>query len=112
MTRIELPIKTVAGLNAREHFRGRARRVKAERTAAYLSVKCAERPFPCVVTMTRISAGVLDSDNCVGAFKSLRDGIADAYGLADNDPGFTWNYAQEKCARGKFGVRIEIEAKP
>jgi hypothetical protein len=87
------------------------RRVRHERQVAKLAANVLEKPLPCVVTLTRISAGTLDDDNNVGALKHCRDGIADAYQLPDNDPRFTWNYAQEKCPRGKFGVRIEIEGK-
>jgi hypothetical protein len=40
--------------------------------------------------------------------KAHRDGVADAFGVADNDPRFTWLYAQE---RGTPALRIEIEEK-
>lgn len=108
---IELPIKTVAGLNAREFWRTRATRVKGERMMTAWMV-AAHKPdrFPCVVTMTRLSPGVLDSDNLQGALKAVRDGVADAFGMADNDPRIQWRYAQEKCKRGDFAVRIEVEA--
>lgn len=108
---LTLPIKTVGGLNAREHWRKRARRVKAERTAACLAVRSrlGSDPRPCVVTLTRLSAGTLDDDNLQGAGKAIRDGIADAMGIADNDRGVSWQYQQEKCPRGTFGVRIRIE---
>ena len=108
---IELDIKTVGGLNAREHWRKRAQRVKAERNYACLAVKNRIRPpLPCVVTFTRLSAGMLDDDNLQGAFKAIRDGVADAFGLADNHPLLTWRYRQERCKRGVYGVRIELEA--
>lgn len=112
MIAIELPIKTVAGLNAREHYLARSRRVRKERGVAHLSVKHKHgRPdLPVIVTMVRLSAGKLDDDNLQGAFKAIRDGIADAYLIADNDPRITWRYDQERCARGKFGVRIEVVA--
>lgn len=110
---IELPIKTVAGLNAREHWLARSRRVKAERSIAFYGVKqlgLQTVPNPAVVTMTRLSPGVLDSDNLQGALKAVRDGVADAFGMADNDPRIQRRYAQEKCKRGDFAVRIEVEA--
>jgi hypothetical protein len=109
---IELPIKTVAGLNARENWRARHRRVKAERLIACHGVRqlgLRAIPYPAVVTMTRLSPGTLDSDNLQGALKAVRDGIADAFGMADNDPRIEWRYAQEKCKRGEFAVRIEVE---
>lgn len=65
-----IPIKTVTGLNAREHWRKRAARVKA-----------------------------------------VRDEIAKINGVDDGPAGpITWVYAQEKCKRGTFGVRVEFLA--
>jgi hypothetical protein len=52
----------------------------------------------------------LDDDNLQGALKSVRDGVADAYGIPDNDSRITWRYSQERCGRGVFGVRVTIEA--
>jgi hypothetical protein len=106
--RIELPIKTGAGLNDRMHWRARSKRTKSQRTTVCAFVKRHSRPLPAVVTMTRLSSGKLDDDNLQGAFKAIRDGIADAFDLADNDPRFTWNYAQEKCKARYYGIRIEI----
>jgi hypothetical protein len=108
---IELPIKTVAGLNAREHWRTRHRRVRAERLFAFHGIRqlgLKVIPVPVVVVMTRLSPRTLDSDNLQGALKAIRDGVADALGMADNDPRIEWRYAQEKCGRGDFGVRIEV----
>jgi hypothetical protein len=106
-----LPIKTVAGLNAREHWRARSRRVKAERSTAFhmLRGRLGGDPRPCVVTMTRMSSGTLDDDNLQGAAKAIRDGIADAIGVSDNDPAICWQYAQERCKRGEYGVKVRIE---
>jgi hypothetical protein len=107
---IDLPIKTVAGLNAREHWRKRAARVKSERQAACISVKSLrERPeLPVTVRLVRLSSGTLDGDNLQGAFKAIRDGVADAYGIPDNDPRIRWEYDQERCKRGCYAVRIEL----
>lgn len=107
---VELPIKTVAGLNAREHWRKRANRVKSERTAACFSVKSMRHKpdLPVTVTLVRLSSGTLDDDNMQGAMKAIRDGVADAYGIPDNDPRIKWEYSQEKCKRGVYGVRIEV----
>jgi hypothetical protein len=104
-----LPLKTVGGLNAREHFMARSRRVKAERQAAAW-VTPAGYGLPCVVRLTRLSSGTLDGDNLLGALKGVRDGIADKLGVKDNDPRIQWQYAQEKAPRSSPGVRIELEA--
>lgn len=58
-----------------------------------------------VVTLTRIGARPLDTDNLAYAFKSIRDGVADAFGIRDDDKRIAWEYAQEK---GSPAVRIEI----
>jgi hypothetical protein len=111
---IELPLKTVAGLNAREHWANRAARVSIERSVSRLAASAYIRKnlggirASWIVTMTRLSPGTLDGDNLQGAFKACRDGIADALGLSDNDPRIEWRYAQERCKRGSYGVRIEI----
>lgn len=104
-----IPIKTVAGLNAREHWRKRAARVKAERAAVAQIIK----PFwtPCIVRMVRLSSALCDDDNLQGACKAIRDEIARICGVDDGPTGpITWVYAQEKCKRGTFGVRVEFLA--
>lgn len=59
---------------------------------------------PYRVRFIRISPGVLDDDNLSGAFKPIRDGIADALGVDDSKINCT--YAQEL---GESGARVEIE---
>lgn len=108
---VEIPLRTGSGLNDRLHWRSMASRAKKERHAAWLILKGSgfgNWDVPCTVRMVRRSSGSLDSDNLQGALKSIRDGIADALGIKDNDPRVTWEYAQEKCKRGIFGVRVEI----
>lgn len=108
---VNIPIKTGRGQNDREHHMARHRRVKKERETTCLIVKAAlpSRGLPCRVTLTRLSTGVLDAhDNLRASMKALVDGVADALGIADNDPRIHFFYAQEKCKRGQFGVRIEI----
>lgn len=104
-----IPIKTVSGLNAREHYRVRAKRVKAEREATALIVK--PFPTPCIVRLVRLSPATVDDDNLPGACKAIRDEIAKLCGCGDSprDP-IQWVYAQEKCKRGTFGVRVEMLA--
>lgn len=110
MRRVFLPIKTVAGLNAREHWRKRCKRVSSERSAAHLIVREIARkvPMPVTVTLVRASVGTLDSDNLQGALKGIRDGVADAYGVDDNGLDIRWQYGQTKCKRGGHGVYIDI----
>jgi hypothetical protein len=103
-----LPLTTGRGLNDRMHWMQRARQTKKQRSAAWLLVP--KHPLPCVVTITRLSAGKLDDDNLQGAMKAIRDGIADRLGIDDADKRVRWQYAQEKCKRGESAVRVEIRA--
>lgn len=104
-----LPIKTVTGLNAREHWRKRHSRVQSERRATALIVK--PFPVPCIVRMVRLSSALCDDDNLQGACKAIRDEIAKICGVDDGPSGpITWAYAQEKCKRGQEGVRVEFLA--
>lgn len=45
---------------------------------------------PRVVVLTRISPKPFDDDNNAAALKSVRDGMAEAWGINDADPRVTW----------------------
>jgi hypothetical protein len=119
----EVPIRTVTGLNAREHWRARARRVEKERLAVArywqtiawswrreleLLVKAGDY---FVVTLTRIGPRKCDSDNLQGALKAVRDQVAEELGLDDGDERLEWRYEQEQRGRGVLGVRVRIETR-
>ncbi len=112
---VVIPIRTVSGLNVREHHYGRARRVKAERKATWHGCVI-ERVQPlkpnevATVTLTRIASSTLDSDAVPGSMKACRDEIAAVLGLPDDRDGcwVTWRYGQEKAPRGTWAVRAEI----
>lgn len=108
MTVLMLPLKTVSESNMREHWAAKASRVKRQRQVARVMTKASA--LPATVTLTRYSAGTLDDDNLRGALKAVRDGIADAFGVPDNDPRIRFAYAQAKAKRGEFGVQVRIEA--
>ena len=110
MIELLLPLKTVNELNgSHSHWRTVAtRRKKIRRQSVWLMATAPKPPLPCVVKMTRLSAGILDDDGLRAALKSVRDGIADSMDIADNDPRVQWAYDQAKCKRGEFGVKIEI----
>ena len=102
-----LPLRTVSEMNVRTHWATRAKRTKtARRTAAAL---CPAASVPCVVTMTRHSAGTLDDDNLRSALKAVRDGIADRLGVDDADSRVEWKYEQAACKRGEYAVHVRIE---
>lgn len=101
-----LPVATVSEANRRDHWAVKAKRVKAQRHAAY--VLCPAVPLPCVVRLTRLASRDLDCDNLAGAMKAVRDGIADRLGVDDRDPRVRWEYAQQRQKGAKGEVRIEL----
>lgn len=106
---ILIPVRTVAGLNHREHHMARARRVKAEREATGWGLKGQPQPsLPCSVLLTRISPAHVtpDDDTTVGALKGCRDAVAEWLGVNDRDRHIVrYAYAHEK---GPWGVRISF----
>jgi hypothetical protein len=106
-----LGMRTVNPLNNRQHWRKVHQRAKAQRGAAYTAVFYESRKgiptLPVVVTLTRIGPRAMDSDNLAASLKPVRDGIADAYGIADNDSRIHFVYGQ---AKGEYGVKVEIVA--
>lgn len=109
---VDVPIRTI-GQNAREHFRVKAARVKAERFTVRLcldskSTRCPFAP-PLVVTLTRLSPSRMDSDGVVGALKHVRDEVASWLKIDDrHDDLVEYRYAQCKAPRGVFAVRISV----
>ena len=119
--RWHFPLRLAGGLNAREHFRVRAKRVARERSDTRISSlaslgrgwwKAVELPVEVVIT--RFSPRLLDTDNLSGSAKSVRDEIAAM--LAEAHPGFsdgplegraTWRVEQRK---GPFGVEVNIRS--
>lgn len=83
--------------NARVHWRAKAPvkvKARADATlATYAALECGlrdvrqalsgEGPLPVTVTFYPPDRRHRDDDNMIGAFKSLRDGIADALGVND-----------------------------
>ncbi len=110
---IPLPgLRLVSLANQREHWRVRAKRAKAHRSAGLLVVRAALRGkapvFPLTVIITRIAPRALDDDNLTGSAKSLRDGVADALGIDDRDPRVKWAVAQRRGKSREYGAEIEL----
>jgi hypothetical protein len=105
---IEVGIRTVPGLNAREHFRVRAKRVKKEREATAWALSRTKKPaLPCTVLLTRVApSGGLDDDNLSGSLKAVRDQVAQWLGVDDKHSA----QVRYTCTqfRGPWGVRIEF----
>lgn len=110
-----LPIRLKSLSNRREHWGTKARRTRDHRRGVLLWINQQSAPIPplpVTVTLTRIAPRPLDSDdNLRDAFKALKDGIADAYGLPDNDRRFTWVYAQRRGKAREYLVEIEVLAR-
>lgn len=116
--KLDIPMKLPSSANLREHWRVRAKRSRTQRMdAGFLLMGCAlaqgftlplASDQTATITLTRIAPRSLDSDNTASAFKSVRDGVADALGVDDGSPRLEWKYAQEK---GSARVRIEIEVR-
>lgn len=108
---ILVPIRTVPGMNVREHWRARSSRVKSEREATAWQLSQWRRPaLPLVVTLTRVGpSNGLDDDNLAGACKAVRDEIAKWLGVDDRRSELVrYRYAQERAK--EWGVRIHWEA--
>jgi hypothetical protein len=117
---VEFPLPTPNMTNRREHHMARARRQKKQRDATVMLLKLKQVAWRLsadatwwplegvlVVTLTRVSSGVLDAhDNLRSALKSVVDGVADYFEIDDADPRITWVYKQ---AKGKAAVRIEFD---
>ena len=109
---VAFPLRVVAKTNDHVHWRRRAARTKAERTATAWQLIGKSRPeLPVVVTLTRIAPSRFDDDNLPGALKSVRDQVAEWLGVDDRDPLVTWLYAQERGAVREHAVRIQVEAR-
>jgi hypothetical protein len=117
---VDLPIKTGRGLNDSVHWAVRAKATKKVRGDVRLALLLKlstekwlwpiDRTLRVRVKLTRISAGEMDDDGLTGALKAVRDGVADAFGTDDSSrSSLRFEYAQEKCKRGYFGVRIQID---
>lgn len=108
---ISIPMRTVSGMNAREHWRKRAKRVKAERELVgwYLGMGKLQKRLPCVVTLTRVGPtnGLDPFDNLPSSLKGAVDQIAEWLGVDDRkDDRVRYVCRQERGP--KWLVKIEI----
>lgn len=87
-----------------------ADRVLGKKVAAY-QLDPVRLTTSLVVTMTRVAPRALDDDNLRGAFKAVRDAIADVLGSDDRNPLIAWRYEQRKGAPKQHAIEIRIERK-
>ncbi len=115
-----MPIKIESELNSREHWAKKGQRHTMQKYAvrSFLNADNPKITPPCLIKLTRIAPRYFDSDNLVGAFKYVKDAIAEyfhpdlAIGRADDDPNLHWEYVQEKGAPKTYEIRIEITKNP
>ena len=122
MTR-DIPLRLVSEQNAREHWRVRDKRARAQRglVALVLRGACADarkalsRGQVVVVTLQRLMgprARAFDAhDNLPANFKHVADAIAeDVLGVKDNDRRLVWQYA-DQVRHPTHAVRVTVEAR-
>lgn len=102
MPTLPLPAQHIAvvtgrGKNDREHWRTRAKRVAAEKSATLFCMGHPRRLQPgefAVITLTRVCKGTLDDDNLVGSLSGVRDAVATWLGVDDGNPRLKFVYDQ------------------
>lgn len=105
--RVLVAIRTRRGMNDRECWQARKRRVTAERQAVAWVLRTVDRPAtPCTVWLTRIGpSNGLDDDNLAGALKAVRDQVAEWLGVDDKRSDVVrYRYAQRRAR--EWGVEI------
>jgi len=117
---VTLPIRLVSEANRRDHWAAKAKRVASQRRLVKMALWAKTRMcrvyekslagYAYEITLTRIGPRTLDSDNIQGAFKGVRDQIAECIGVDDGSPRLTWVYGQEKSGPKTYAIRIQITA--
>lgn len=114
-----LRLESVA--NVREHWARKAKRTKEHRELGMLLAQSlGARPLDTIagavhvrVTIIRVAPRPLDGDNLQAAAKAFRDGVADAFRVADDDRRLSWVYAQAKGGRPRqYGVVLRFDVAP
>jgi hypothetical protein len=111
---LNVPLRLVSESNSSEHWLKKAKRHTQQQwlVKAALNKHDLTKCLPCTVKLVRLSPRKFDSDNLQGAFKWIRDQVADCLipgkkkGMADNDSRITWLYDQERSST--HAIRIEI----
>ncbi len=116
--------ETKSEANTREHHMARYRRFKAQATQlnrtfadagvfallAAVGGEVRDHGGKIAVTFTRVGKRKLDSDNLAGAFKAVRDELADMVMVDDGHPGIDWRYPHDRQQVGSPAVVITLEA--
>lgn len=113
MIYVKFPLRLQSEANQRDHWAKRHRRFKSQREIVAVEMlrvfeRGKPRP-PLSVTLTRIAPRQMDSDNLAGAFKAVRDHLADVIGVDDGSDKVSWHYRQRKGQPKEHAVEIRIE---
>lgn len=84
------PLNGSGGTTKGARYAANNRRKDERARGRVLAMRLAKPHCDVVVVLTRISPKAFDSDNLEAAFKSVRDGMAEAWGINDADPRVTW----------------------
>lgn len=121
MIEFEIPGHVRSKSNARGHWSSRAKVAKLQRQHGKYSTlaafRAAKKPDPkswletfqpgyAFIRLTRQAVRPLDDDNLRDSLKSVRDGIADAFSLADNDSRLQFHYDQVRGKPSCVAIRI------
>lgn len=99
---LNIPVKIKSECNTHTHWRDRYTRAKKQKAVviAYWLNAAKKVQMPCTIKLIRRSPRKLDDDNLRGAFKAIRDALADLIipGLAPGraDEQISWHYDQVK----------------
>ena len=110
MIELDVDMKVVSVANMRMHWAVKARLTKDHRKKAYNALCAVAAPPtpPCTVVLTRVAPRALDGDNLQSAFKAVRDGVADWFGVDDGDQRLDWQYCQRSAGVKVYRVEIEV----
>lgn len=109
---VYLSIATTSALNERGSTKWKGKRdARVRGKVAHELVELFEahglKRRKCTIVLTRVSAGVLDSDNIWSSQKRVRDGVSDAIEIDDGDAAVTWVVDQIKAPKDISGVYVE-----
>lgn len=107
-----LPLRTRNPLNGSQAgYYAKARARKRERTLVALALRpqLAGLALPVRVLVTRIAPRELDAwDGLGAALKGCIDGVADAFGVRDDDPRLAIEVAQRRGQPREYAVEVHI----
>lgn len=107
--------RMAAVIRTRERAMHRESALMHTRRALAIAKLSPDALVPCVVKLTRVSAGTMDTDGLAASQKGVRDGIAEALCVDDGSSAISFVYAQRKGPQKKHSVdviiaRVECEA--